>query len=83
MSEVDWDNDDAITESVDQAVPIYTNEVMSIYANNHWAVDEAVNNIGGSGAESDQRAKYGWYEQIQQMTEAIKTNLLKLVEDDE
>src|SRR3990167_4708116 len=68
----DWNDDDAITEGVDSSVPVYTNQVMEIYKSDSWAVDEAVNNIGGSGADSEQRAKYGWYEQIQQMAGAIK-----------
>jgi hypothetical protein len=77
----DWDDDAIITEAVDSSVPIYTNELMKIYQGNSWAVDEAVDNIGGSGEDSEQRAKYGWYEQIEQMTEAIKANLLELVDD--
>ena len=38
----DWDNDDAISEAVDAIVPVYTHEIMQIYTDNSWAVDEAV-----------------------------------------
>ena len=78
----DWDNDDAIAEAVDGSVPIYTNELMTIYAHNGWAVDEAEAELGFGGDTSMDRAKGGWYLQIQQMTQAIKTNLLKLVGDE-
>src|SRR3990167_9698448 len=77
----DWENDDAITESVDSSVPIYTSELMEIYQSNNWAVDEAAKEMGG-GEDSTQNAQYGWYNQINQMAAVIKNNLLALIEED-
>ena len=80
LSEIDdWNDDDAVTEAVDSSVPIYNNVLMKIYQSDHWAVDEAVKEMG-IGDDSIKNAQYGWYMQIEQMTEAIKSNLLELVE---
>lgn len=77
----DWENDD-ITEAVDASCPIYTAEIMAIYQGNHWAVDEAIQELG-SGEDSLKNALYGWYRQIEQMTEAIRSKLAEIVEETE
>ena len=71
----DWDDDDSITEAVDGAVPIYTHELMKIYASNHSAVDEAVNELGDNHEDSVQNAKMAWYLEIEKMVRAIKSNI--------
>lgn len=81
LKDVDWSDDDEITSLVDTSVPIYTNELMEIYKANSWAVDDAVRELGSG--DSEQNAKYGWYMQIESMVNAIKNNLLKLVDEDE
>jgi len=76
----DWDNEDALQEAIDSAIPIYTNELMSIYASNSWAVDEAAEELGNEG-DSTRRAQQAWYMQIQSMGEAIKTGLQELIDE--
>lgn len=77
----DWTDDDTIRELVDSYIPIYTGEVMEIYQSNSWAVDEAVKEFGNN--DSDSNAKMGWYMQISQMTDNIKSSLLDLVNDND
>ena len=71
----DWKNEDTLHDYIDQAVPIYTHEVMAIYTNDAWQVDEAVNEYGNDTMESEARAKLGWYMAIENMTHAIISNL--------
>lgn len=70
------DDNEEITEAIDGAVPVYTSEIMEIYASDHWAVDEAVKEFG-AGEDSEQNAKSAWYEQISQMIYAIRAEIKK------
>ena len=79
LAEVDWDDDDAITEAIDSAIPVYTNELMQIYVADNWAVDEAVNEFGND-EDSSKNAMMAWYSQIRQMVEKIKNNLAEIIE---
>lgn len=79
LAEVDWDDDDAITEAIDSAIPVYTNELMQIYVADNWAVDEAVNEFGND-EDSSKNAIMAWYSQIRQMVEKIKNNLAEIIE---
>ena len=78
----DWEDEDAITESVDAIMPVYTSDLMEIYASNSWAVDAAMEEMG-NGKDSASNAQMAWYMQISQMVEAIKGNLSDIIEDEE
>ena len=80
LSECEWDDDDSISEFVDGAVPIYTGELMEIYASNSSAVDEAVEEMGQQG-DSSKNASIAWYIQIERMVSAIKSELEELIEE--
>jgi hypothetical protein len=76
LTEVNWDDEDAITEAIDSAIPVYTHELMSIYNDNAWIVDEAVQDLGdGDSEDSAKRAQMGWYRAIGDMVQSIKNNL--------
>ena len=77
----DWENDNDMTKRVDNACPIYINEIMNIYASDSWAVDEAQEEIGDAG-DSTKRAQQAWYLQTQAMVGAIKNNLAEVIEHD-
>jgi hypothetical protein len=70
-----WENSDQTDELIEQAVPIYTSELMEIYANDSWAVDEAIESMGGAELDSVARARVAWYYAIQGMLGAIANNL--------
>ena len=77
LTELDnWEDEDAITEAVDSAVPVYTHELMTIYADNSSAVDEAREELGSEG-DSSTLAQQAWFSEIQKMVNAIKENLAK------
>jgi hypothetical protein len=65
-----------LTPAIDSAVPIYNGELMTIYANDWNAVDEAVEELGGG--DSVKNAQAGWYMAIENMVHAIKENLSEL-----
>jgi hypothetical protein len=69
----DLDDEDAITEAIDQAIPIYTDEIMSIYTRDSAAVDEAAEELGGD--DSNSRAVSGWYNEIRKMVYTIISEL--------
>jgi len=80
LSDIDWNDDDAITDAIDHDVPIYNGELMSIYAQDWHAVDEACNEYGiDDEADSIERAKQGWYYTLTNMTNDIKSNLESLI----
>ncbi len=68
------------SEAVDQAVPIYTSELMEIYKADHWAVDEAEEELGGDTGDTSSvtRAQKGWYMLIERMTRDIAEALTAL-----
>ncbi len=67
------------SEAVDQAVPIYTSELMEIYRNDHSAVDTACEEMGiDPSADSVARAQAGWYMLIERMTRDITEALTAL-----
>jgi len=70
----DWEDGDAISEAIDSAIPVYNQELMTIYADNSSAVDEVREELGSEG-NSTQLASQAWYNEIQKMVEAIKNNL--------
>lgn len=73
LAENDWNNEDAINDGIDSAIPVYTHELMSIYTSDSWQVDEAVAELGGG--DSNRNAISGWYMAIDNMVQQIKTNL--------
>ena len=76
LTEVDWNNDDAINDAIDQAVPIYTHEIMEIYEANSFIIDEACEEYGNSNPmNSEERAIIGWYHAIQNMVMEIISKL--------
>ena len=77
----DWDNNDAISEAVDSAVPIYTGEIMKIYQANSWAVNDSNEEYGKEG-DVTQQGMMAWYLQIYAMVRAIKDGLHELVDSE-
>lgn len=75
----DWDDTDAIHESVDSYTPIYNAEIAEIYTANSWAVDEAREEMGAVDSMKDAQA--AWYRQIEQMADAIATKIEELTND--
>ena len=74
----DWTDQDAINEAIDLAIPVFTFDLMEMYASDSWQVDEAVKEMGGDNEDSVKRAQIGWYVAIQNMTNAIISNLSEL-----
>ena len=72
--------DDEISNRVDGAVPIYNTELVTIYANNYHAVDEAMSEQGYNNDvfDSIKAAQIAWYYAIENMVHAIKINLEKI-----
>ncbi len=77
LSVEDWKDETAMQEAIDGSVPVYTWDIMQIYINDSWAVDEAVTEMGYANNTSEGRAKIGWYYVIENMVEAIITNFKK------
>lgn len=69
----DWEDDDALQESIDSYIPIYNSEITGIYQSNSWAVDEARQEYGAVDSIKD--AQMAWYKQISSMVYAIKSAL--------
>lgn len=80
LAENDWTDDDLdATDAIDAAVPIYTAELMTMYAHNWDAIDAANNETGTPTVyDSVQAARVGWYSAIDSMCRAIIENLNKL-----
>lgn len=77
----EWDNDDALTEAIDQAMPVYYSDLMQIYVADWEVVDEACEEIGpGVNDDSVKRAQLGWYSAIRDMVYAIRHNLDAVIE---
>lgn len=74
LQEVDWNDEDAIREAIDQAVPIYTNELMTIYLGDYSVIDE-MEEVWGNSCDCVSRAQRGWYYAIENMLQAIKSKL--------
>lgn len=75
LAELDDPNDeDAISEAADAIVPVYTHDLMQIYASNSWAVDEACEEYGTSG-DSTNRAQMAWYVLIDRVARDIQAAL--------
>lgn len=74
--EIDWLDADDLTNLIDNAVPVYNGELMEIYANDWGTVDKACEELGiDKKATSVERARLGWYYAIEQMAQAIISNL--------
>ena len=71
-SEGDEDN---INELVDNAVPIYNNELMQIYVSDWSIVDEAHDELGGSQDDSVGRAQLAWYYILERVTREVIENV--------
>ena len=52
--------EDDLVEMIDNAIPVYTNELMTIYQQNWHLVDDANEELGGEG-DSVVHAQRGWY----------------------
>jgi hypothetical protein len=78
----DWTDDDDIRERIDSSVPIYTHELMQIYASDWGAVDEAREELG-PGENSEREAAMAWYMLIERMVYAIRGNLAEVCEADD
>jgi hypothetical protein len=76
----DWDATDELQEQIDAMVPVYTSELMQVYAANSWAVDEAREEYG-TGENSDSDAGRAWYMLIERMTNSIMEALTELSEE--
>jgi len=78
----DWEDDDAITEAVDSSVPIYTYDLMKIYASDSWAVDETREEMG-TAENSEKQAQWAWYAQIESMVQSIKSKVEEIINEDD
>lgn len=74
----DWDE---IVEAVDAAVPIYTSELMAIYAHDAHAVDDAADELG-QAKDTTAAASQAWYMLIERMTGALALRLEDLLADE-
>ena len=75
-----WDNDDAKTESIDAIIPVYTHDLMQIYQDNSWLVDEAMSEYGTPGNDSNKNAAMGWYHAISNMVNELIPKLEELID---
>ena len=77
----DWEDDDAIAQAVDQAVPIYYHDIQKIYAGNYGAVDEWRDEVGGGSTPSDcmKDAQGAWYHEIEKMVRVLRDALGDLI----
>lgn len=76
----DWENDGGITEQVDNAVPIYTHDLMQVYTADAWSVDEARDEYGAQDTTKD--AQMAWYKLINEAVYGIKDDLAGLIDDE-
>lgn len=67
------ENEDFVSEQIDNAIPVYNNELMIIYANDYSIVDSAVEELGAG--DSIENAKAGWYVAIRGMVEEIRMKI--------
>ena len=74
----DWEDNDYIQESINSSIPVYNYELMTIYQDNFWAVDEAVSEFGHR--DSIANAQMAWDMLMEQMLDSIKEKLLKLLQ---
>lgn len=79
----DWDDEDAIAQAVDYAVPVYYNVIATIYNADWGCVDEWRDEIGGGAKPSDcmKDAQGAWYNEIEKMVRAIKEGAMELIDD--
>lgn len=76
----DWNDEDAIAQAVDGAVPIYYHDIAKIYLANWGAVDEYRDEVGASTPSDCMKDAQGaWYNEIQKMVQAIKQGATELL----
>lgn len=77
----DWDNEEALHEAIDAAIPVYNGELMQIYLDNWHVVDDACEEMEEGSEASAARAQVGWYVAIRDMVHAIKSNIENICEE--
>lgn len=76
-SAADWEDEDSMRQAIDYSVPIWTSELMEIFKQDSWAVDDARKEYG-PGQDTTRDAQMAWYFQIEQMAAIIKNGLDEL-----
>lgn len=78
LSVDNWDDEDALQEAIDNNVPVYNNQLMTIYLADWDIVDQTCDDNGIIGYDSVKRASIGWYSAMQDMVSSIINKLAKV-----